>query len=58
VITDDGRAALRAAAPVYLAGIEEEFLRHLSPPERRSIEKSLRKVLAAGAGASDGAGAS
>jgi len=58
VITDDGRVALRAAAPVYLAGIEEEFLRHLSPAERRSIEKSLRKVLAAGAGASDGAGVS
>jgi DNA-binding MarR family transcriptional regulator len=58
VITDDGRVALRAAAPVYLAGIEEEFLRHLSPAERRSIEKSLRKVLAAGAGTTDGAGAS
>jgi DNA-binding MarR family transcriptional regulator len=50
VITEAGRAALRAAAPVYLAGIEEEFLRHLTPAERRSVEKSLRKVLAAGAG--------
>ncbi len=58
VITDDGRAALKAAAPVYLAGIEEEFLRHLTPAERRSLEKSLRKVLGAVAGAGDGAGGS
>jgi DNA-binding MarR family transcriptional regulator len=45
VITDDGRAALRKAAPVYLQGIEEEFLSYLSLGERRSLERSLRKVL-------------
>lgn len=50
VITDLGRAALKAAAPVYLAGIEDEFLRHLTPAEQRALEKSLGKVLAAGAG--------
>jgi len=45
VITDDGRAALRKAAPVYLEGIEEEFLSHLSGAERTALERSLRKVL-------------
>jgi DNA-binding MarR family transcriptional regulator len=47
VITDDGRAALRKAAPVYLQGIEEEFLSHLGAGERKSLERSLRRVLAA-----------
>jgi DNA-binding MarR family transcriptional regulator len=45
VITDDGRAALHKAAPVYLQGIEEEFLSHLTAPERKALERSLRKVL-------------
>jgi DNA-binding MarR family transcriptional regulator len=45
VITDDGRAALRKAAPVYLQGIEEEFLSHLTAGERKTLERSLRKVL-------------
>ena len=44
-ITDDGRAALRKAAPVYLQGIEEEFLSHLTAGERKALERSLRKVL-------------
>jgi DNA-binding MarR family transcriptional regulator len=47
VISDDGRAALRKAAPVYLQGIEEEFLSHLGPSERNLLERSLRKVLSA-----------
>ena len=45
VITEDGRAALRKAAPVYLQGIEQEFLSHLTSAERRSLERALRKVL-------------
>ena len=45
VITDDGRAALRKAAPVYLHGIEEEFLAFLTPGERKALERSLHKVL-------------
>jgi DNA-binding MarR family transcriptional regulator len=45
VITDDGRAALRKAAPVYLQGIEEEFLSHLTAGERKTLERSLHKVL-------------
>jgi DNA-binding MarR family transcriptional regulator len=47
VITDDGRAALRKAAPVYLQGIDEEFLAHLTPGERKALERSLTKVLTA-----------
>jgi DNA-binding MarR family transcriptional regulator len=54
VITDEGRAALRKAAPVYLQGIDEEFLTHLSPGERRTLEWSLTKVLDAHRG-DDGA---
>jgi DNA-binding MarR family transcriptional regulator len=56
VITDEGRAALRRAAPIYLQGIEEEFLSHLSAPERRTLERSLRKVLDAQAGVGETAG--
>jgi hypothetical protein len=48
------RAALRRAAPVYLQGIEEEFLSYLGPGERKSLERSLRKVLAAHRGEADG----
>jgi DNA-binding MarR family transcriptional regulator len=47
VITEHGRAELRRAAPVYLAGIEQEFLAHLSVAERRSVERALGKVVAA-----------
>ena len=53
-LTPVGRAALRKAAPVYLQGIEEEFLSHLSPGERKSVERSLRKVLDAQRGESAG----
>ena len=34
VLTPAGRAALRKAAPVYLAGIRRHFTAHLSPAER------------------------
>jgi DNA-binding MarR family transcriptional regulator len=47
VATDAGRAALRRAAPVYLKGIEEQFLAHLTPAELRTIETGLNRVLAA-----------
>ena len=46
-ITPDGRARLRAAAPQYLAGIDEHFARHLSDGEIRSLTRSLGRVLAA-----------
>ena len=35
VITDEGRARLRAAAPTYLAGIERHFGAHLDADEAR-----------------------
>ena len=54
VITDDGRAALRKAAPVYLEGIEEEFLSHLTAGERKALERSLHKVLDAHSREADG----
>jgi DNA-binding MarR family transcriptional regulator len=47
VITADGRAALRRAAPVYLRDIEEHFLRHLAPDERTVIATALGRVAAA-----------
>jgi DNA-binding MarR family transcriptional regulator len=53
-ITEDGRAALRKAAPVYLQGIETEFLSHLSAGERRTLERSLTKVLDAQRGVGRG----
>src|SRR4051794_32597418 len=42
-ITPQGRAALRRAAPTYLAGIEEHFTRHLTPAEQRTISTALQR---------------
>lgn len=44
-ITGRGRDALRAAAPVYLAGIDEHFARHLSERERALIARALGRVV-------------
>jgi DNA-binding MarR family transcriptional regulator len=44
-ITRAGRAARRRAAPVYLAGIDEHFNRHLTLAERRTIARTLQRVL-------------
>ncbi len=46
-LTAEGRAALKATAPRYLAGIEQHFNRHLSTAERRAIATGLDKVVAA-----------
>jgi DNA-binding MarR family transcriptional regulator len=48
-ITKTGRDKLRKAAPVYLASIEREFSRHLSPAEATTIAKALWRVHAAAA---------
>jgi DNA-binding MarR family transcriptional regulator len=45
-ITDAGRKWLRAAAPVYLAGIERHFTSRMSAAEARTVARALRKVLA------------
>ncbi|MEJ7719960.1 MAG: MarR family transcriptional regulator [Ilumatobacteraceae bacterium] len=44
-ITRAGRAALRQAAPAYLAGIEEHFTRHLTPAQQRTITVGLQRVI-------------
>ena len=46
-ITDTGRKRLRAAAPVYLAGIERHFTSRMTAAEARSMATALEKVLAA-----------
>jgi DNA-binding MarR family transcriptional regulator len=46
-VTPAGRSRLRAAAPVYLAGIEEHFGRHLSDAEVRTVTRALGRVVAA-----------
>jgi DNA-binding MarR family transcriptional regulator len=49
-ITARGRARLRAAAPVYLSGIEELFAAHLRPGEGPALTHALERVLAAQVG--------
>jgi DNA-binding MarR family transcriptional regulator len=44
-ITDEGRKALRRAAPIYLAGIEKYFTRHLTEHEQRVIARGLQRVI-------------
>jgi len=43
-ITPEGRLALRNAAPVYLAAVENEFLSHLTDAEARTIERALDRA--------------
>lgn len=45
-ITPAGRAALRRAAPIYMAGIERHFTSHLSDAERAAIAAGLARVVA------------
>ena len=47
MITPDGRARLRAAAPAYLSAIEQHYTRHLSQREISVIATALAKVLRA-----------
>jgi DNA-binding MarR family transcriptional regulator len=47
VLTPAGRAALRKAAPVYLAGIRRHFTDHLDPTERTQLTQMLDKVVEA-----------
>ena len=46
-VTPEGRARLRAAAPLYLAGIESHFAGHLSDEEIRTLTGALGRVVAA-----------
>ena len=45
VLTPAGLARYREAAPVYLAGIEEEFAGYLRNDELESLATALQKVL-------------
>jgi DNA-binding MarR family transcriptional regulator len=47
VLTDQGRSALRRAAPVHLRGIHEHFARYLDPAEVEVLTAALSKVVAA-----------
>jgi len=44
-ITPEGRAARRDAAPVYLAGIEKHFNRHLTAAQQDAVTKGLQRVV-------------
>ena len=46
-ITDAGRRRLRAAAPIYLAGIERHFTSRMTAAEAEAVASALAKVLAA-----------
>ncbi|MGY1606167.1 MULTISPECIES: MarR family winged helix-turn-helix transcriptional regulator [unclassified Geodermatophilus] len=47
VLTEEGRERLRAAAPAYLAGIEEHYTRHLDDDEITVLSRALARVLEA-----------
>jgi DNA-binding MarR family transcriptional regulator len=47
VITTQGRALYRKAAPIHLRGIDRLFLDHLSRAEKGALVSALGKVLAA-----------
>ncbi len=49
VLTPQGRAALRGAAPTYVAAVHREFADHLTAGEAEVVAGALRKVLAASA---------
>jgi DNA-binding MarR family transcriptional regulator len=47
VLTDQGRSALRRAAPIHLRGIHDHFARHLDPEEVQVMTTALSRVVAA-----------
>ena len=47
-LTPAGRAALRKAAPAYLAAVQRDFADHLTAHEAEVLAGALRKVLDAG----------
>jgi DNA-binding MarR family transcriptional regulator len=47
VLTPQGRATLRKAAPTYVAAVHREFVDHLTASEAEVLAGALRKVLAA-----------
>lgn len=49
VLTPDGLGALRKAAPVHLAGVEQHWLAHYTDEELTTLDALLRRVLRPGA---------
>jgi DNA-binding MarR family transcriptional regulator len=47
VVTDQGRSALRRAAPTHLRGIQEHFASHLDAEEVQVLTTALGRVVAA-----------
>ncbi len=47
-LTDEGRAAFAAAAPVHLRGVERHFTGLLSDAEARTLARVMRRIVAAG----------
>lgn len=47
VVTPAGRQRLRAAAPVYLSGVDEHFAGHLTDADVRVLVRALGRVVAA-----------
>ena len=45
VLTEQGRAALRKAWPVYARGIAQHFARYLSPVEVQTVTEAFTRVL-------------
>ena len=45
VLTEDGRDALRSAAPVHLAGIEEHFAQRLTVSDTRALISAMKKLV-------------
>lgn len=54
VLTDQGRSALRRAAPVHLRGIQEHFASHLQPDEVQVLAAALGRVVTAARAAAQG----
>ena len=50
VLTPEGKAALRRAAPVHLRGIEEYFAGHVTDAEAAVIHRALQRVIDASGG--------
>ena len=44
-ITASGRTVLKRSAPLYLAGIDRHFNRHLSPTAQRAVARALQPVI-------------
>jgi len=46
VITDEGRAAIEAAAPLHAEAVRALFLDHVTPSEVRTLDEMSARVIA------------